>query len=71
MKGNDLNIASATSRNDELASKTADLVFFNIPEAESGDTENCDKIILNLLISEEFFDQEYTLELDHAHRLGP
>ena len=79
VKGNELNIASASKHNDDLVNKTADLedrsrrnnvVFFNIPEAEVGDTENCDQIIHNLLKSKKFFEQEYTLELDRAHRLG-
>ena len=69
-------ITSSAKSHNELANKTADLedrsrrnnvVFYNIPEEND---EDCEVIILNLLKSRGFFEHDYTLEIDRAHRLG-
>ena len=81
IKGAEISIGTANKNHDYIVNKTADLedrsrrnnvIFYNIPEptSESKDSEDCDAIIMNLLKSRGFFENDYTLEIDRAHRLG-
>ena len=81
LKISETSLNSLRSKHDQLVDKTSDLedrsrrnnaIFFNIPEpsAEENKPEDCDSKILNLLKARGFFEHDYTLEIDRAHRLG-
>ena len=72
---------SAAKQRDEIREKATDLedrsrrnniVFFNIPEEtnHNNDRENCEDKIKSILHSQQFFDREYEIPIDWAHRLG-
>ena len=66
---------------EELVDKASDLegrsrrnnvIFYYIPEPSSDikEPEDCDAKIMSLLKTRGFFEADYTLEIDRAHRLG-
>ena len=81
LKVNDVKIESARKTNEQLMNKTTDLedhsrrnnlIFYNIPEPEAGNAQNedCRAKIVNMLKRQGFFEPDYGLEIDRAHRLG-
>lgn len=81
VKLNELAIESTTKKHDDLFNKATDLedrsrrnnlIFYNIAEEPQGsiERENCVAKIIHLLKEQGFFSDEYTLEIDRAHRLG-
>ena len=85
IKANEISIQSGNRKHEMLVNKATDLedrsrrnnlVFYNIPEEprrprEDTEREECESKIMNLLMYRGFFDADYTLEIDRAHRLGP
>ena len=81
IKLNETKIQQNKKRNEEISEKNVDLedrsrrnnlVFFNFAEASKNQTEkeNCEKIVTDLLESRHFFDSDYQIYIDRAHRLG-
>ena len=81
IKTNEISIESTRKTNDHIVNKASDLedrsrrnniVFYNIPEQASEDArmEDCEAKIEHFLKSRGFFQPQYGLEIDRAHRLG-
>ena len=77
IKSNEIKLKSSAVRHNEIVDKASDLedrsrrnnlLFFNIPE--TGENDDCEIKIKNLLDSLNFFGQEYDVPIDRAHRLG-
>ena len=54
----------------EDRSRRCNLVFYNFPEAPQGATEDCEKLVVNLLGSLKILEEEETIWIERAHRLG-
>ena len=54
----------------EDRSRRCNLVFYNFTEAPPNVTENCERMVLNLLNALQIFDGEETVWIERAHRLG-
>ena len=76
---NESSIDTAVKNHNALVDKASDLedrsrrnnvVFYNIPEEDTGEPEDCLSKIIDLVKDVGFFESDYTLELDRAHRLG-
>ena len=79
IKTNELSIDGVKKKHDQLIDKTCDLedrsrrnnvVFYNIPESDDAQSEDCENIIVNVLKRQGFFRPDYAIEIDRAHRLG-
>ena len=56
----------------EDQSRRSNLIFYNFPECEQGEKEDCEQLVHNLINARKFFDpREETVWIDRAHRLGP
>ena len=78
---NEVSVNSAIKKHSDLENKTSDLedrsrrnniVFYNIPEPADNikEPEDCDEKITHILKERGFFEKDYNLEIDRAHRLG-
>ena len=47
------------------------LIFYNFPEAEPGENEDCEQLVHNIINSRKIFDSDSDVWIDRAHRLGP
>ena len=54
----------------EDRSRRSNLIFYNFPEADRGQTENCERLVYNLIQRLEIFPEHEELWIDRAHRLG-
>ena len=54
----------------EDRSRRCNLVFYNFPEATQGQSEDCEKLVVNLLGSLRIFEQDEQIWIERAHRLG-
>ena len=55
----------------EDRSRRHNLVFFNFPEIETNDREDCEKLVANELVARGIFQSTDIIYMDRAHRLGP
>ena len=78
---NEVAIEGISKKHNEIVDKASDLedrsrrnniVFYGFPEQNSriNERENCEGKVVNFLKSKGFFEHEYTIEIDRAHRLG-
>ena len=80
IKSNELKIDNNIRKTTVNAEKSVDLedrsrrnnlVFFGFPEdSNTHEPENCERKVINLLESRKFFDDDYIVYIDRAHRLG-
>ena len=54
----------------EDRSRRSNLVFYNFPEAEDGEEDNCERRVYNLLENLGIFPRDHEIWMDRAHRLG-
>ena len=81
IKKNETSLEISKKDHDDLVLKTSDLedrsrrnnvVFYNFPEkcSQQSEAEDCEKMLIDFLKGRGFFQDDYTLEIDRAHRLG-
>ena len=81
LKSNETILDSHAKKHNEINEKASDLedrsrrnnlVFFNFPEERPNESinENCEKKVIDLLEKKRFFDEDYNVYIDRAHRLG-
>ena len=81
LKSNETVLDGHAKKHDEIKEKASDLedrsrrnnlVFFNFPEEPPNESlnENCEKKVIDLLENKGFFDEDYNIFIDRAHRLG-
>ena len=79
LKTQEMSLSEAGKKYNTIVDKAADLedrsrrnnlVFYNIPEPEMPDRENCEDKILKLIEERGIFDPGYEVHIDRAHRLG-
>ena len=66
----DVNLVKAKTVDLEDRSRRCNLVFYNFKEASNNENDDCEKLVLHLLDYLKIFDEEETVWIERAHRLG-
>ena len=54
----------------EDRSRRNNIVFYNFPDENNNEPENCEAKVVKLLEAKQFFHEDYRIFIDRAHRLG-